>query len=234
MANVTEIRAALKVLREFYADRDGSPRAMNEVQIAGYLDGLAEFDADELQTASRKWMRESKWWPALSDLRDQLVVKVDTKAMAHLAWTTFERAIRRAGVYQGVTFADPAIGECVRQVFGTWDHACSYDTDSPGWAMRKQSFIELFPTMLKQATESVTMPGLFRQTPLLIEHVEGLPELVPPSVPSLTSGVGELPVSTGGIRSPQLSREEAKMRMRDLRADVKAALQQLRAKRTDA
>ncbi len=189
MASLDDVQEILRILREYYGDRDGSPRVMNDVQIAMYLDGLVEFDSAELMAASRQWMATNKWWPMLSDLRDLLLPKSDTKALAHLAWTTFERAISRAGIYRGATFEDPAIGECVRQVFGTWDHACSYETDSPGWAMRKQTFIELFPMMLAQAKTPVTLRGLSPiDPPLVMRHVEGFPAPEALELPSGNDG----------------------------------------------
>lgn len=178
MATAENIKATLDVLCRYYRDRDNQPRKLDDVQVAVYLDGLNEFTADELETAARAWMRKSRWFPALSDLRDLLTEpSPDWKTLAHVAWTTFERAIGRAGVYRGVTFADPAIGECVRQTFGSWEHACSYDRDSAGWTIRRQTFLAIFPTVAEKATEPVTLPGLFRNdTPLLIAHVEAFPE----------------------------------------------------------
>jgi hypothetical protein len=108
-------------------------------------------------------MRSSKWFPALSDLRGLLVAPtVDWPAMALMAWTTLERAISKAGIYAGSTFADAAIGETARQVFGTWEHACSYERDSPGWTIKRQNFIGIFPHVAQKLTshKPVTLRGI--------------------------------------------------------------------------
>jgi hypothetical protein len=178
MATANEVRATLDVLCGYYRDKDNQPRQLADVQKAVYLDGLSEYTPEQLETAARAWIRSSRWFPALSDLRALLTEpSPDWKALAIVAWTTFERAVSRAGVYRGVTFADPAIGECVRQTFGSWEHACSYERDSPGWTIRRQTFVALFPEIARKASTPVTLRGISqRDQPLLIAHVEGFPE----------------------------------------------------------
>lgn len=182
MATVDQIQKTLDVLCRYYTDK-GEPRKLNAVQVTVYLDGLCEFAPDELEFAARRWMKQSKWFPALSDLREQLVEAApDWTALGHVAWSTVERAISAAGLYRGATFEDGAIGETVRQVFGSWSHACNYERDSPGWAMRKQTFLQVFPMVAKRAEHppAVTMKGISPiDKPLLIPHVELLPAVVP-------------------------------------------------------
>lgn len=173
-----EIRQGLKVLRNYYA-KDGQPHALNDTQLAVYLDGLSPFAAAELERAARTWMQQSRWFPALSDLLALVrPPALDPAAAAQLAWTTFERAMRRAGAYRGVTFADGAIGETVRQVFGTWAAASQFDVDSPGWAIRRQSFLALYATFASRVGGPVTLYGIHRDAvSMLVGHVEGLPTL---------------------------------------------------------
>lgn len=172
-----QINAGLRVLRNYYADKKGTPHALNDVQLSVYLDGLAPFSAPELEAASRAWMRQSRWFPALSDLLELLSPAVSVADQAALAWTAVEQAIRRIGSYRSVQFADPPIGETVRQVFGTWPRACHFDFDSPGWTLRRQQFVALYPTIARRGGSApVTLGGLHRDDrPALVAHVEGLP-----------------------------------------------------------
>jgi len=96
---------------------------------------------------------------------------------AKLAWTAVERAIRQAGSYRGVTFSDASIGDAVLQVFGSWPAACAYDFDSPGWAIKRQTFLAVFPTLaIRAGSDPVTLSGQHRNaTPMLVGHVAGLP-----------------------------------------------------------
>lgn len=188
MATAAEIQAVMKVLCRYYRDKNNEPRVLDEVQAAVYLDGLSEFSAEELELAARRWMRESRWFPALSDLRGLLITPIDWPTAALLAWTTLERAIGRAGIYRGATFADAAIGETTRQVFGSWEHACSYDRDSPGWHSRRQLFVSLFPSIAQKMTtnEPVTLKGIGQaDKPTLIAPVDGIPQFAP----ALSEGV---------------------------------------------
>jgi hypothetical protein len=189
-----EIRKGLDVLRSYFANAKGDPHAITDVQLSVYLDGLARFTPAEFEAASRAWMRKSRWFPFLSDLLELMAgPEVDIATQASLAWAAVERAIPRIGAYASVQFADPAIGECVRQVFGSWPRACSLDPDGPAWAGRRKQFMELYPAIARRALRvSPTLVGLHRGTaPALIPHVEGL------SMPTqLTSGDAG-PVSRG-------------------------------------
>jgi hypothetical protein len=173
----TQVREGLALLRNYYA-KDGKPHPLNDAQWAVYCAGLAPFEPEALTAAAHQWMRDSKWFPALSDLIAILAPKVDVAAAAHLAWTQFERAIGAAGRYNGATFLDGAVGETVRQVFGSWQHACSYDYDSPGWAIKRQTFLSIFPTILSRGNgQPVTLRGEFKTaTPHVVGRIPGLPE----------------------------------------------------------
>ena len=169
------VRSTLKVLCDYYCSNEGKPRQMNPVQITVYVDGLKDFSADELEAAARQWMKDSKWFPALSDLLNLLVPKVDSQTAGHLAWACVEKAIRQAGVYRGATFEDGRIGEAVRQTFGSWGGACVFDVDSPGWAIRRQTFLSIFGSLMGRGLPPVTLPGLQVSTPLVVEALPSLP-----------------------------------------------------------
>lgn len=178
MATVDEIQHTLKILREFYG-KNGVPYDLNATQALVYTDGLVEFRAGELEKAARKCMRELKWFPALSELRAALLPpKADWPTLAQIAWTTFERAIGRIGLYRDARFEDAAIGHTVRQVFGSWEHACSYERDSPGWHGRRQMFLQLFPHIAQrdEFSAAITLRGMGdRRECMTVPHVASLP-----------------------------------------------------------
>ena len=176
------VSATLRVLCSYYCDKDGRPRVLNPVQVTVYTDGLLRFSAEQLELAARQWMKESKWFPALSDLLALLEPKADATTAGHLAWTCVERAIRQAGVYRGATFVDGRIGEAMRQTFGSWSTACNFDIDSPGWAIRRQTFLSIFESLRNRQIEPVTLPGIARaDAPVLIPALELLPLPTGPS-----------------------------------------------------
>lgn len=174
-----DIKQGMAVLRNYYVDREGKPHVVNDAQWAVYIDGLAPFSPGQLEAAARAWMRQSRFFPQLSDLLPLIQgPAVSPETAAHLAWTTVERALRAAGAYRGATFVDGAIGETVRQVFGSWAAACQFDIDSPGWAIRRQSFLAVYVTLHHKAIGPVTLPGMHRDaTPMVVGHVDGLPAL---------------------------------------------------------
>ena len=160
-----EIVRGVRVLANYYADAQGQPKALNDVQWAAYLSGLAPFTTAEFEAASTAWMRQSAFFPRLSDLLGLLLPPaLAPEVLAHEAWATVERTARSVGAYRGVVFEDGALGETVRQVFGSWPAVCGFDVDSPGWAIRRQSFLALYPAALtRHGTHGpVTLPGLDR------------------------------------------------------------------------
>jgi hypothetical protein len=180
---MTHVKALLDGLCNFYTIR-GEPHRMNEMQVEVYVAALERFTPEELDRAGKQCMLRMKFFPALAELIELLVPKTETSVMAHDAWSSVERAIRSAGVYRGAKFQSGAVGETVRRVFGNWATACQFDIDSPGWAIRRQTFLALFPEVLKHHDGSpVTLLGVHHNTPPL--EVAALPSL--PTVAALPS-----------------------------------------------
>lgn len=174
---VSHVRKTLDVLRNYYSNRDGQPHQLNATQAAVYLDGLAGFGADVLEAAARVWMRQSAFFPRLSDLLGILDPPADYDALAHAAWARLEREIRRIGAYRSVQFADAAFGVAVRETFGGWPQACRFDVDSAGWAIRRQTFLATFKAACgRKDLPVVTLTGQHRdQAPALIGPLDGMP-----------------------------------------------------------
>lgn len=174
---VDAVERTMSVLCDYYADKDGRPYRLNATQAAVYTEGLAPFSDAELEAAAREHMRRSQFFPRLSDLLKLLAPATDFQALAHLAWARLEREVRRIGAYRTVSFADPAFGEAVRQVFGSWATACSIDVGGPEWAIRRQTFLQVFPLIAeREELPPVTMGGLHRGgETVVIGHLEGLP-----------------------------------------------------------
>jgi len=198
----------LTVLQNVYADRHGEKPVLNDAQRALWMDLLSPFDAQAVESASKAWMRGNAFFPRPSDIVKILRPVRDLDAEAHRAWAAVERAIPAAGRYAGVTFADGVIGECVRQTFGSWSQACSFEFDSPGWAIRRQTFLAIYPHIASVPRKAITLRGEHpRAVPYLFGHVDGLP--TPCDVPELQ---GDQP----------LSREEAQGALAALTNELKA------------
>ncbi len=175
------VKRTLDVLCAYYSDRDGHPRTLNAVQVTVYADALAKFSPERLESAARDWMKRSKFFPAVSELLELLDPPIDHTVAAQLAWAAVERAVRQVGAYQSIEFEQACIAETVRQVFGSWSHACSYEFDSPGWAQRRQAFMAIFPFVVKQQPEPIVLRGKDSiGYPVLIEQIRGVPEFIEP------------------------------------------------------
>lgn len=171
---MTHVGRLLGTLCVYYPTQ-GRPHVMNDLQVEVYTAALARFTPEQLDAAGKQWMLTGKFFPALSELMGLLEPKVDASAAGHLAWACVESAIRRAGIYRGATFEDGRIGEAARLTFGSWATACNFDLDSPGWAIRRQTFLAVFSSLLPRALPPVTMGGLHRGEPLTIAALPALP-----------------------------------------------------------
>lgn len=177
MRDTSPVRVVMDRLCEYYADRDGNPRRLNTTQAAVYLAGLGGYAPQELERAATVWMGKSKFFPALSELLEILSPPIDWPAVTNSAWATVEQAIKHGGAYRGAWFAQGAVGEAVREVFGTWPTACSFDFDSPGWAIRRQTFLAVFPSIAQREHEPMVLRGLnANDAPYAVPLVHGLPE----------------------------------------------------------
>lgn len=182
---MTHVQRLLQVLCAFYTSQ-GKPHVMNDLQAEVYISALARFTPEDLEAAGKRHMLTSKFFPALSELLELLKPQVDTAALSQMAWLSVERAIRAAGVYRGAHFEQGVVGEAVRQVFGTWATACQFDVDSPGWAIRRQSFLTIFPSLLGRQFEPVTLLGQHRdREPYQVPPIAAL-EAVRPLLSSAT------------------------------------------------
>lgn len=192
---MTIVQKFLQKLCEFYPSQ-GRPHVMNDTQIEVYLSALSRFTPEQLDRAGKRVMLSSKFFPALSELLELLEPKTDSKALAELAWSSVLRALRSGGIYRGATFQTGAVGEAVRQVFGTWAAACSFDTDSAGWTVRRTAFLNVFPTLLNRPMGPVTLAGLHgAENAYQVPALEGAPS------------AAALPAYA---QDPQLTRDEAK------------------------
>jgi hypothetical protein len=201
----SELRQGLRVLQNYYAT-NGQPHVLNDVQIGVYGKSLLRFTAAQFETAADQWMQQSKWFPALSDLLSLLEPKTEMAVLAHLAWTTIERALRAGGVYRGAYFPQGAVGEAFRQTFGSWQSACQFQIDSPGWAIRRQTFLAIFPAIASRVCEPVMMPGLHDGNPYQVPALAGLPSPL------------ALPERANTIETNPIGRQEAKRLVDDIQA----------------
>jgi hypothetical protein len=197
---MTPVQKFLQVLCVFYPSQ-GKPHVMNDTQIEVYLSALSRFTPEQLDRAGKQYMLTGKFFPALSELMELLEPKADLKDAAHMAWALFERTMRSVGSYRSVRFENGAVGETIRQVFGTWGAAGQFDTTSATWAIKRQTFLATFQRLAPQAIPPTTLGGQHRDAEVVtVPLMAGLPH-----VPALTSGQPSKEALSG-----PLSRDEAK------------------------
>ncbi len=113
---------------------------IGELRAEGYLMGLSDLSIDDVERGARRALKESRFFPRPSELRELAVGSADD--LAEMAWLELLSEVRRVGSYGTPALGDD-LSEAVRCVWGTWVGLCStLPNDGPellGWAKRFKS-----------------------------------------------------------------------------------------------
>jgi hypothetical protein len=136
-------------------------REVTEIQARVYAEQLGDIPFDRLQAAGNAHLREQKFFPGISELR-QLAGEPSADDRAVLAWLALERAAETAGAYADVIFQDAAAAAAVRVMFGSWPAVCELAGDGPAWGARRAEFLAAYRAARRSlgSTAPVRLKGL--------------------------------------------------------------------------
>ena len=97
----------------------------SESQTRIYFKGLKEFPIEKIDEAFSKHIRNSRFFPKVSELIDLICGNKEDKAL--IAWTTFRETIRHEGGDRSVIFSDPKITAIIES-YGGWIKVCEMET----------------------------------------------------------------------------------------------------------
>jgi len=124
-----------------------------------YFDALQDIDATVLARAMNAAARGCQFMPKPSELRTLAVG--DDETHTELAWMGFKQALGRVGAYKSLVTHDPALGETITAMFGSWPSACSSDFSQEMWASKRKEFGRIYRVMRGRALDgSRYLPGI--------------------------------------------------------------------------
>lgn len=113
---------ALLVLSETFNE------PVSQVRATAYFETLADLPFEQVERASRTWLRTGKFFPRPSELREAIEGVAQDRAL--LAWHELTSEIRRVGSY-GTPRLSEATAEAMRATWGSWQAVC-YGLPAPG------------------------------------------------------------------------------------------------------
>lgn len=90
-----------------------------------YFNSLRDFPMEKVKESFNRHIRESKFFPKVSELIELLEGNKEEKAL--IAWTTFRDTIRHQGGDRSVIFTDPKITWIIKS-YGGWIKVCEMET----------------------------------------------------------------------------------------------------------
>jgi len=165
MATLDEVTAAVGQLAIIYSKQNIDP-ALPEAWAPLFEDVPAE----DLFRAAAEHARESRFWPAPSELRSR-AIRPDNMPSAEEAWLEVKEKIRRVGYYGEPVFSHDAVADAVAAM--GWQDLCSMEVGDQ--AAERAHFFRVY--------------GSFREK-LVHEAQIGT---VAPSVAGLIEGLGDMP-----------------------------------------
>lgn len=132
---------------------------LTPVKQALYFEALRDLPIELVVRALNLATRKCTFMPKPAELR-KLAVGDDEDA-AEKAWMAFQGAMRAIGSYTSLITADPALGETISTVFGSWPAACGADLSPEMWASKRKEFGRVYRVLVnRELVGARYLPGL--------------------------------------------------------------------------
>lgn len=132
----TEFRQRLIGLAEVF-DAKMSPQ-----RVALYFEALRDLPFDAVVTALSRAVQTCTFLPRPAELRT--LVLGDDEDHAEAGWMAMRAAFHTVGAYASLATSDPALGETITALFGTWPHACSQEFSPEMWSSKRKEFGRIY------------------------------------------------------------------------------------------
>ncbi len=136
---------------------------VSDLRADGYMMGLNDLTIDQVESAARLALKESKFFPRPAELRELAVGSSDDRA--ELSWLELVAEVRRVGSYQLPSRLSAETLYAAEKVWGSWQRLCeTLPSDGPeflGWAKRfKNAYGVLTHPSRRQIESRHTVPLL--------------------------------------------------------------------------
>lgn len=132
---------------------------LSQGKQALYFEALKDLERAAVFAALTEAARRCTFMPKPAELRAFAVG--DGEDATERAWMACRTAMRVVGSYASLVVADPALGEAIVTLFGSWPAACSADLSPEMWASKRKEFGRVYRVLVHRGlVGSRYLPGI--------------------------------------------------------------------------
>jgi hypothetical protein len=151
--DITEFQRRLVAVAEMFNAR------LSLAVMALYFEALKDLPLEDVIRAMGQTVQSSKFMPKPAEIRS--LILGDSDDVIERAWMALKQAMGQLGSYSSVTFRDPALGETVLSMFGTWPRACLSELSDEMWAAKRKEFGRVYKVFRGRNLSGVRyLPGI--------------------------------------------------------------------------
>lgn len=110
-----------------------------------YFDALKDLPLERVIDGLSQAAKTCKFMPRPAEIRQLALGDVEDRAEA--AWMLFRKAMQRVGAYASIAVEDPALGEAILAMFGSWAEACTAEFSSEMWTAKRKEFSRVYKVL---------------------------------------------------------------------------------------
>lgn len=127
-----------------------------------YFDALKDLSIEDVISALNAAAKACTFMPKPAELRK--LALGDDEDQAEIAWLALRQTMTKAGAYASIATEDPALGEAIIALFGTWSAACALDLSPEMWSSKRKEFGRVFRVFRDRALAGTRyLPGICEQ-----------------------------------------------------------------------
>lgn len=135
---------------------------LSPVKQALYFEALRDVEFADIAAALNAAVRACTFMPKPAELRKLALGDADDHA--EQAWLLLRKAMRTVGAYASIATADPALGEAILAMFGSWPEVCRAEFSPEMWSSKRKEFGRVYRLLRDRAlTGARYLPGLTEQ-----------------------------------------------------------------------
>lgn len=135
---------------------------LSPAKKALYFEALRDLPFDAIATALNAAVKTCTFMPRPAEIRKLAIGDVDDAI--ETAWMALRAAMQSAGAYRSIATTDPALGEAIVALFGSWPEACATDLSPEMWSSKRKEFGRVYRVLCDRAlTGTRYLPGIVEQ-----------------------------------------------------------------------
>lgn len=118
-----------------------------------YFEALRDLSFEDVAASLNAAAKTCTFMSKPAELRKLAVG--DDEDLAEVAWLAFRGAMRAAGAYASLVTSDPALGETIVAMFGSWPDACECELSPEMWSSKRKEFGRVYRVLRDRGLSGV-------------------------------------------------------------------------------